>query len=179
MEPAVKKACETTHTKKVLVLATPATFKGELYSSLVERFASDTEIYKDVVEGLVREIEQGHTESKEVIDILESAIKPNIDKGIDTIVLGCTHYPFVIDKIQNIAGEKVNIIDPTNAIVHRVENILKENNIAVESSDGNHMAIYTSGDIASMNVTASKLFKGNLNIMKLDWNNNYELNVVK
>ncbi len=179
MEPAVKKAIEITSTKKVLVLATPATFQGELYGSLVERFASDVEIYKEVPEGLVREIEQGHTESKETIGILGRAIKPNIEKGIDTVVLGCTHYPFVIDQIQKISGEKVNIIDPTNAIVRRVESILIENNLATESDDNNHMGIYTSGDIASMDAIASKLFKSNLNIMKLEWNNKQELNVVE
>jgi glutamate racemase len=126
MEPAIKPATEITKTKKVGVLATPATFLGALYNSVVERFAHDVEIYKDTCPGLVEQIEKREFDSKETKDILEKALRPMLEKNIDTIVLGCTHYPFVISLIKEIVGEEIKIIDPTGAIVHRVDELAGE-----------------------------------------------------
>ncbi len=96
MEPAVKPAAEQTHTGRVGVLATPATFQGALYASVVERFANGVELLQDACPGLVQEIEQGNLEGRETRQILEGALVPMLEKNIDTVVLGCTHYPFVI-----------------------------------------------------------------------------------
>ena len=106
MEPAVKPAAEQTHTGKVGVLATPATFQGALYASVVERFANGVELFQNTCPGLVQEIEQGNLDGKETRKILENALVPMLEKNIDTVVLGCTHYPFVIPLIQQIVGEE-------------------------------------------------------------------------
>ena len=116
MEPAVKPAAKTTKSGKVGVLATPATFQGKLYASVVERFANDVELIQDTCPGLVQEIEKGHLKSKPIRLILEKALFPMLDKGIDTIVLGCTHYPFVIPLIKEIVGDQVIVIDPAPSI---------------------------------------------------------------
>src|SRR5919109_1470931 len=116
MEPAVKPAAEHTQTGKVGVLATPATFQGALYASVVERFANGVELYQDTCPGLVQQIEQGNWDGKETRQILEDALLPMLEKNIDTIVLGCTHYPFVIPLIQQIVGERVRVIDPAPAV---------------------------------------------------------------
>lgn len=139
MEPAIKPATEITKTKKVGVLATPATFQGALYNSVVERFAHDVEIYKDTCPGLVEQIEKREFNSKETKNILEKALSPMLEKNIDTIVLGCTHYPFVLSLIKEIVGEEIKIIDPTGAIVHRVKELAGDN--ATEGTLG----IYTTG----------------------------------
>ena len=102
MEPAVKPAAEQTRTGVVGVLATPATFQGRLYSSVVERFAKEVIILQDTCPGLVNEIENGDLDGSETRRILEKRIRPMLDKDIDTIVLGCTHYPFVIPLIRQI-----------------------------------------------------------------------------
>jgi len=91
MEPAVKPAAEHTHTGKVGVLATPATFQGELYASVVERFAHGVTLYQDTLPGLVAQIEAGHLKGGKTREILENALKPMLAEGIDTVVLGCTH----------------------------------------------------------------------------------------
>ena len=106
MEPAVKPAAEHTQTGKVGVLATPATFQGALYASVVERFANGVELFQNTCPGLVQQIEQGNLDGEETRRILEEALLPMLEKNIDTVVLGCTHYPFVIPLIQQIVGRK-------------------------------------------------------------------------
>ena len=124
MEPAVKPAAEQTRTGVVGVLATPATFQGRLYSSVVERFAKDVILLQDTCPGLVKEIEKGNLDGSETRRILEDAIRPMLAQDIDTIVLGCTHYPFVIPQIREIAGKGVNVIDPAPSIARQVGRVL-------------------------------------------------------
>jgi glutamate racemase len=125
MEPAVKPAAEQTETGAVGVIATPATFQGELYASVVERFASGVTIFENTCPGLVEEIEAGHLDGKETHRILRTALLPMLEKGIDTIVLGCTHFPFVIPVIQKIAGPKVRVIDPAPSVARQAARLLK------------------------------------------------------
>lgn len=175
MEPAVKPAVEKTHTGKVGVLATPATFQGELYNSVVERFAQDVEIFKDTCAGLVEQIEKGELKSKETRIILERALLPMLEKNIDTVVLGCTHYPFVIPQIKEIVGDGVNVIDPTEAIVRQVARLLNENNLVNEFLSNNKIQIFTSGEVNNMNNIIVKLFDDGFEIKKIDWKNDLEL----
>ena len=128
MEPAVKPAAEQTQTGVVGVLATPATFQGKLYASVVERFARGTRLLENTCDGLVQCIEKGNLDGNEPRRILENALKPMLAEGMDTVVLGCTHYPFVIPLIQEIVGENVRVIDPSPAIAKRTEYVLKERN---------------------------------------------------
>ena len=90
MEPAVKPAAETTKTGKVGVLATPATFQGALYASVVERFGAGVELFQHTCPGLVSQIEKGELDSVDTRAILEDALRPMLEKNIDTVVLGCT-----------------------------------------------------------------------------------------
>ncbi len=179
MEPAIKPAAESTHTNKVGVLATPATFQGELYNSVVERFAHDVEIYKDTCDGLVLEIEKGNFEGTNTRQILETALTPMLECGIDTVVLGCTHYPFVVPLIKEIVGENVNIIDPTSAIVKRVNSIILDNSFESKSALDSRIEIFTSGEKERMETVASKLFKNKVNISKVQWKDNFNLIMLK
>jgi glutamate racemase len=124
MEPAVKPAAEYTRSGVVGVLATPATFQGELYASVVERFGQGVKLMQHTCPGLVAQIENGALESKETERILEDALQPMLEQGIDTIVLGCTHYPFVIPLIQRITGPNVRVIDPAPAVARQVQRLL-------------------------------------------------------
>ncbi len=130
MEPAVKPAAEHTHSGVVGVLATPATFQGELYASVVERFGQGVKILQNTCPGLVTQIESGHLQSAETYRILEDALKPMIKQGIDTVVLGCTHYPFVIPLIQQITGPAVRVIDPALAVARQVQRLLVASNLS-------------------------------------------------
>jgi len=129
------------------VIATPATFQGALYASVVERFASSVIVLEDTCPGLVEEIEAGHLDSAKTRNILYTAIKPMLEKGIDTIVLGCTHFPFVIPTIQEIAGPHVRVIDPAPAVARQAAHLLKQVPVSVPTRKVLH--IYTSGSPSS------------------------------
>jgi glutamate racemase len=134
MEPAVKPAAEHTQTGRVGVLATPATFQGQLYASVVERFAHGVEIYQDTCPGLVEQIEAGALDNPATRTILEAALQPMLARGIDTVVLGCTHYPFVIPLIQDIVGKDVRVIDPAPAIARQVRRVLEQQHSLPENA---------------------------------------------
>lgn len=126
MEPAVKPAAEQTHTGVVGVIATPATFQGALYASVVERFASGVTVLEDTCPGLVEQIEAGDLNGPETRHILEKALLPMLKKNIDTIVMGCTHFPFVIPLIQQITGPNVRVIDPAPAVARQAVRLLPD-----------------------------------------------------
>lgn len=126
MEPAVKPASQQTNSHVVGVLATPATFQGDLYATLVERFAKEVTLMAGTPPGLVEAIERGELDSPLTRCVLEEALAPMLAAGADTIVLGCTHYPFVLPLIRQITGEQVNVIDPAPAIARRVASLVNE-----------------------------------------------------
>ncbi len=158
MEPAVKPAAETTHSNKVGVLATPATFQGELYASVVERFAQGVTLYQHTCPGLVAQIETGRLNTSKTRRILEDALQPMLAEGIDTVVLGCTHYPFVIPVIQQIAGQNVRVIDPAPAIARQVRRVLSQADLLNPQSEPGKLELRTSAlDTQAFQKIAAKL----------------------
>lgn len=146
MEPAVKSASQQTHSRVVGVLATPATFQGRMYSTLVERFAQDVRILTNTLPGLVEAIERGELDLPATRAILEAAIRPMVETGADTLVLGCTHFPFVLPLIRQIAGEGVTVIDPAPAVAQRVAFLLEERGMLSAKKEGAGVLFATSGD---------------------------------
>lgn len=149
MEPAVKPAAEHTESGVVGVLATPTTFEGELYASVVERFAQGVTVLQDACPGLVEEIEAGRASGPGVRRILGAALGPMLAQGMDTVVLGCTHYPFAFDAIREIVGPMVRLVDPAPAIARRVESLLAERGLAAAHATGS-TRYFTSGDPTTM-----------------------------
>lgn len=146
MEPAVKPAAEETASGVVGVLATEATFQGELYASVVERFANGVELLQDPCLGLVAEIEKGEFEGEKAHQILDKALQPMLEAGIDTVVLGCTHYPFVFPLIRRIVGPGVRLIDPSPAVARQVGRVLEARGIRNEGEIGGSRRYLTTGD---------------------------------
>lgn len=147
MEPAVKPAAETTRSGVVGVLATPATFQGALYASVVERFAQGVTVLQHTCPGLVQQIESGALDAPETRAILEDALLPMLEKGIDTVVLGCTHYPFAIPLIEQIVGPQVRVIDPAPAVARQVKRLLDAGGLKRLGQDPARVQYYTSGEI--------------------------------
>lgn len=147
MEPAVKPAAEQTRTGVVGVLATPATFQGELFASVVERFAIGVQLIKQVCPGLVEQIEAGRLDTPDTLALLDRFLTPIRAANADTIVLGCTHYPFVINAIRQLAPG-VNVIDPAPAIARQVGRVLSERGLAQITARAATHAFITSGDLA-------------------------------
>lgn len=178
MEPAVKPAAEHTHSGVVGVLATPATFQGELYASVVERFGQGVKLLQHTCPGLVAQIESGALASDETRRILEEALQPMLKQGIDTVVLGCTHYPFVIPLIQQITGPSVRVIDPAPAVAHQVQRLLIAANLLdldqkIESEKSgkiSHLLHFTTtGDAARMEKMLPGLLGEKAPVEALTW----------
>ena len=168
MEPAVKPAAETTRTGVVGVLATPATFQGALYASVVERFANGVELLQHTCPGLVQQIECGNLEGPETRHILDKALLPMLEKHIDTVVLGCTHYPFVIPLIQQVCGESVRVIDPAPAVARQVGRLLDASGARNRSGRG-RVQFYTSGEAAQVEALLPKLLGESGQVTRLVW----------
>lgn len=146
MEPAVKPAAETSRSGVVGVLATPATFQGALYASVIERFAQGVTVLQHTCPGLVAQIEAGDLASQKTRAILEGALLPMLDQGIDTVVLGCTHYPFAIPLIEEICGPGVRVIDPAPAVARQVERLLNERNLVSLQQGCSELRVFTTGE---------------------------------
>ena len=121
MEPAVKPAALHSHSGVVGVLATQGTFGGRLYKETSRRFASQVQVIEQVGEGLVELVEQGLTDAPQTIELLHKYIDPMIQAGADHIVLGCTHYPFLIPAIEKICNGRIAIVDPAPAVALQVQ----------------------------------------------------------
>ncbi len=169
MEPAVKPAAERTQSGVVGVLATPATFQGELFASVVERFANGVTVLQDTCPGLVMEIDAGHFDTPKVRAILERALKPMLAQGIDTVVLGCTHFPFVIPTIESIVGPGVRVIDPAPAIARQVERLLESNGLCSPEKKSNLVRYLTTGDPEQMAELIHRMIGDTADVRKLVW----------
>ena len=151
MEPAVKPAAEQTHSGVVGVLATPATFQGALYASVVERFANGVNLLQSTCPGLVEQIEVGDLDGPVTRAILEQALGPMLASGIDTVVLGCTHYPFVIPLIEQIVGPGVRVIDPAPAVARQAARLLDERGLRHPENHASPVIRFvTTGDVPAM-----------------------------
>lgn len=169
MEPAVKPAAEITRSGVVGVLATPATFQGELYASVIERFASGVRVLQDTCPGLVMEIDQGNLETPQVYSILEKALRPMLAKGIDTVVLGCTHFPFVIPAIKTIVGPDVRVIDPSPAIARQVARLLAADDLKNTAQQPGRVQYFTTGKPDSLERLLPHLLHSKEVVSKLAW----------
>lgn len=120
MEPAIKPAALKTTTGVVGVLATRGTFNGRLFHETSARHASGIKVLEAVGEGFVELVEQGKQNTKEASECVKRVVQPLLEKGADCLVLGCTHYPFLKNTIQAVAGPNVTIIDPSEAVAQQV-----------------------------------------------------------
>jgi len=121
-EPGIKPAMEHTVTGKIGILATPATLRGDKYQSLANALASqkNVELFEQACPGLVEQIEKGEISTEETKILLEQWVLPMKENDVDTIVLGCTHYPLVGETISEIMLCDVKLIDTGSAIARRV-----------------------------------------------------------
>lgn len=125
MEPAVKPAAEQTRTGIVAVMATGATFQGELFRSLVGRFSGDVRIFEQACPGLAMAVERGES----VDALLDEYVSLVAESGADMVVLGCTHYPLIADEIAARLPQSVTLIDPAHAVATRVLSIAHDREI--------------------------------------------------
>ena len=155
MEPAVKPAAQATATGVVGVLATAGTLKATKYIDTREKWAHDVKIVEHIGQGFVELVENGTVTGEEAEAVVEKSVRPLIDAGADTIVLGCTHYPFLSETIRKVAGKPINLIDPAPAVAKHLLDIMQENGLI--RKDGFSMDLNSSGDISILEKTYNNL----------------------
>ena len=143
VQPAIKPAALRSKTKSVGILATSGTLKSELLFETSQKFAKGVQVIEQVGEGLVSLIESGKTESPEMMGLLNKYIQPMLAKNIDQLVLGCTHYPFLIPQIKEIVGNKVNILDSGEAIARQTKVILEQEGLENLANSSVQLEFYT------------------------------------
>lgn len=126
MEPAIKPANEASALKKVGILATEGTLKSSKFSALLDTYSGDTQFYTQPCVGLVELIEQGHLESKEIITLVHKNLMPLYEKNVDVIVLGCTHFIFIKNIVEDFFDKKVTVIETGSAVAIQVQRKLNE-----------------------------------------------------
>lgn len=156
MEPAIKPAALGTRSGVIGVLATAGTLKASKYLNTKGLYENDVRIEEHVGEGFVQLVEDLELDGPRAERVVRASLQPLLDAGADTIVLGCTHYPFLLPVIQRIAGPGVRVIDPAPAVARQLMHILHERGIAgADPAPG--VELLSSGDPASLRALAATL----------------------
>ena len=129
IEPAIKPAALNTQTKTVGVLATKGTLTSELFNKTSDLYSSGIKVIEQVGEGLVELIESGDIHSESMKVLLKSYVQPMIDAQIDYLVLGCTHYPYLIPLLLELLPKHVKIIDSGEAVARQTKAVLEKHNL--------------------------------------------------
>lgn len=150
MEPALKPAVAQTLTGRVGVLATENTFNGRLFRQTREKYANGIQVMVQPGYGLVELVENGEQETAKAEKLLKRYLQPMMDRGADTLVLGCTHYPFLINTIVRVTRDQMRIIDPSTAVAAQTRRILEKHQLQKRSGQA-RLSFYTTGDKSRLN----------------------------
>ena len=147
IEPALKPAAINTKSKIVGVLATKGTLSSSLFHSTSKNHAAGITVLEQRGTGLVEMIENGNLQSDELYHLLEGYIRPMREKGMDYLVLGCTHYPYLIPLLKKMLPENVTIIDSGLAVARQTRTVLVKNELLTNSTNVGIHQFYTNGDV--------------------------------
>lgn len=147
IEPAIKPAALQSRSKTVGILATKGTLSSRLFHSTAENHARGIKIIEQIGTGLVPLIEQGKIDTPETVELLKGFLQPMLDGGIDYLVLGCTHYSYLIPLLNKMLPEHVKIIDSGEAVARQTKSILEKNRLLNGSNKSGSERFYTNGDV--------------------------------
>ena len=145
IEPAIKPAALQSKTQKIGILATKGTLNSELFHKSVANHP-DVTIIEQIGHGLVQLIENGDMNSAEMEELLKSYLNPMVEKNIDYLVLGCSHYPYLIPQIKKIIPSQIKIIDSGEAVAKQTQKILEQNNLLNLSKRKSSQIFYTNSE---------------------------------
>lgn len=157
MVPAIKPASLATRVRKVVVLATAATVEAEVFNELVAQFARGIEVHTQACPGLVDLVERCQIETKETLPLLDQYLAPVRDHGADAVVLGCTHFVFLRNTIQEMVGPAVRVIDTGEAVARQVQRLLKQYCLESGPDSEGGILLLSSGDRQTLVAAAGRL----------------------
>src|SRR5690606_10099450 len=158
IEPAIKPAANQSQTHTIGVLATKGTLSSELFNKAIENY-KDVKIVEQIGHGLVQLIEDGKAHSEETENLLQQYLKPMVEANIDYLVLGCSHYPYLIPQIRKIIPPHIKIVDSGEAVARQTQAVLEQKG-ALTSLKEARVEFYTNSDP---------------NVLKSILNNQYEV----
>jgi glutamate racemase len=145
IEPAVKPAASSTRTGRIAVLATSATLQSAKFARLAEEFGQSVAIHEQACPGLVEQVEAGELRTDATRTLVERYVRPLLVENVDTLVLGCTHYPFLEPVIRDIVGPSVTIIDPAVAVARELQRVLAARTLLAPDERQGTERFFTSG----------------------------------
>ena len=154
LEPAVRPAARDTHSKNIGVLATAATFTGQMYVQLVEKYADGISVHARACPELVTLAERGAPWTADDYNEVGDMLRPMREASVDQLVLGCTHFTFVEPLIRDAIGENVTIIDPAPAVAKQTERKLEDINAQIGQGE---IRYYTTGDLSAFQTQTQRL----------------------
>ena len=167
MEPAVKPAAAHTRSGVVGVLATSRTIASDNFARLHQRFGAGVKILMQACPGLVEQVEAGDLQGANTRALIERYVAPLVTQGADTLVLGCTHYPFLAALIREIAGPGVAIIDPSPAIARELHRRLAAARLLSSASHGGTEQFWTSSTPEASRPVIAQLWQADIAMQRL------------
>ena len=167
MEPAVKPAAANTQSGVIGVLATSRTLASDNFVKLFARYGEDVEILGQACPGLVEQVEAGDLSGDKTRLLLERYVLPLLERGADTLVLGCTHYPFLAPLIQQIAGPRVAVIDSAAAVARQLRHRLEAGHLLADEGETGMECFWTSGAVATAQPLVSQLWQADVDVCAL------------
>jgi len=143
IEPAIKPAALQTTSKSIGILATKGTLSSILFSKTADEFRKDISVLEIIGEGLVTLIEAGNIDGPEMVSLLKKHTKLMIDANVDYVVLGCSHYPYIIPQLKKILPENVKIIDSGEAVARQTKIVLQSLNLLREENTKPKLQFFT------------------------------------
>lgn len=166
LEPAVKPAVHSSPTGRVGVMATAGTLASDRFKRLVDTYAQGVDVYAVACPGLVELVEAGETQGEPAIAALSDLLAPLREAGVDTVVLGCTHYPFLRDAVAEVMGPDVRLIDSGRAVANHLQRVLRENDVLAAGEPGD-FRLLTTGNAAAVAPVVRRLWGGFLEVEHL------------
>jgi len=146
IEPAIKPAALKSQTKSIGILATKGTLSSKLFFKTSELYSKNINIIEVVGNGLVSLIEQGKQDSPEIKELLSTLLQPMLDAKVDYLVLGCSHYPYLLPTLKEILPAEVTIIDSGDAVARQTKKVLLENDLMNTSNDRPKHLLFSNAD---------------------------------
>lgn len=168
IEPAIKPAALNSKSKTIGILATKGTLSSELFARTADLFAKNIEVIEVVGNGLVKAIENGEKDTAYVHELLKELLAPMIEKKVDHLVLGCSHYPYLIPQLKTILPSNVEIIDSGAAVARQTKTILRSLDILAESQQ-KAPEFYTNSDPTVLENLLADDSEDDFKIAKLDF----------
>lgn len=169
VEPGIKPAAMQTQNGVVGVLATEATLKSDKFNALLATLPDDCEFIKQAGAGLVPLIEAGQIDSPEMQSLLRNHLSPMQERGVDTLVLGCTHYPFLKKIIREIVGDSLTLIDTSDAVVRQLARQLDQRGIvALSKNHPSALRLLSTGNADTLQAMAKRLLRSDLSKHRIE-----------